>query len=168
MERWPDWSAPLLGGCGGGLAGLALTGNPRFPFSPLDATLGGVALGVLAGVVVAIRDKRRPAVDIPAPVATRPAISSPSSRWKGFLLMVAGAGCLAAHHALVLATGKKWFTLVWGGSIFLALGLAGFVLPQIFTAGATGERVPWWGHLIGGLLAVTGLALGLYLWLVVY
>ena len=109
MARWPAWSAPLLGGCGGCLAGLALSGDPRFRFSPLYATLGGVALGVLAGLVVSVRDKRRSGVDIPSSVAIRWAISAPSSRWVGILVMVAGMGCLVANHALVVATGKELF-----------------------------------------------------------
>jgi hypothetical protein len=82
--------------------------------------------------------------------------------------MVGGTSCLAAHHALVVATGKKLLSLVVVGSLFLAVGLAGIILPQILTAGATAEQVPWWGHLVGGILAVGGLAFGLYLWLAVY
>jgi len=167
MEKWPAWSAPLLGACGGGIAGLALTGDPRFPFPPVYATLGGIALGVLAGVIVWLQDKLRPAVDTPPSVATRRAVYAPSSRRAGFLYMAAGIGCLAANHALVAAAGKKLLPLVLGGSLFLVVGLAGVVLPQVLTAGATGERVPWWGHLVGGILAVAGLALGIYLWLAV-
>jgi hypothetical protein len=166
MTRWSAWSAPLLGGCGGGLAGLALSGNPRFPFPTVYATLGGVALGVLAGLIVRLQDKLR--CRNPAVPRDRWAITAPSSRWLGFLLMAAGIGCLAANHALVVTTGKKLFPLVIGGSFFLAVGLAGAILPQILTGGATGERLPWWGHLLGGALAAGGLALGLYLWLAVY
>lgn len=168
MEKWPAWSAPLLGGFGGGLAGLALTGDPRFPFPPAYATLGGVALGMLAGLIVWLRDKLRPTIEAPPSVPTQRAVYAPSSRRTGLLYMAAGIACLAANHAMALAAAKKFLPLVCGGSVFLALGLAGIILPQILTAGATGERVPWWGHIVGGILAVGGLALGLYLWLVVY
>lgn len=167
MERWPAWSAPLLGGCGGGFAGLALVGDPRFRFPPLYATIGGVAIGALAGLIVWYKDKARSTQNTPLPIAGRLMLSHASSRWVGFILMMAGAGCLVANHLLVIVTGKKLLPLVVGGAFFLAVGLAGVILPQILTAGATGERVPRWGHLLGAMLAVAGLA-GLYLWLAIY
>lgn len=168
MEKWPAWSAPLLGGCGGGLGGLAITGDPRFPFPPLQATLAGVALGVLAGLIVWVWDTLKRAVDTPPSAVIRRAVTAPSSRRKGILFILGGIGCLVANHILVVAGGEKFFHLIVGGSFFLAIGLAGVLLPQILTAGATGERVSWWGHLAGGILAVAGLALGMYLWLAVY
>lgn len=168
MERWPAWSAPLLGGCGGALAGLALAGNPRFRFAPLYAAFGGVALGMVAGLIVLLQHKLRSTEDAPPSRLTRWPVSSISGRWLGFILIVAGIGCLAANHLLVTLAEKKLFPLVMGGAFFLAVGLAGVTLPQILTAGAAGERLPWWGHLLGGILAVGGLALGLYLWLAVY
>lgn len=142
MKKWPAWSAPLLGGYGGGIAGLALTGDPRFPFPPAYATLGGVALGVLAGLIVWLQDKLRPAVDAPLSIATQRAVYAPSPRRARLLYMAAGIGCLAANHAMTVVAAKKLAPLALGGSVFLALWLAGILSPQLLTAGATGERVP--------------------------
>jgi hypothetical protein len=169
MKRWPPWSAPLLGSCGGSIGGLALTGKPHFPFPPVYAALGGAVLGLFAGFVawlfMWLQGEDYFATDTATSVVARPIHSS---RWFGFLLMIAGMSFLMANHALVVTAGKKWFALVCGGSFFVTVGLAGLILPQILTTGVTGQKVPLWGHLVGGILALGGIALGLYLWLVVY
>ena len=133
------------------------------------AALGGAALGLFVGfvawLVMWLQGEHYFATDTDTSVVARPIHSS---RWFGLLWLIAAMSLLMANHALVVATGEKWFALVFGGSIFAAIGLADLILAQLLTAGVTGQKLPLWGHLVGGILTLGGVALGLYLWLVVY
>jgi hypothetical protein len=168
MRKWNSWAAPLLGGFGSGLGGLYLSGEPNFPFSPVYATLGGIVVGIFAGMIVWFLDKPNPNLETSTPISARGTVSAESSRWFGFILMIAGIGSLAANHAWVAFIGEELLLFVVAGSFFSVIGLGGIFLPQLLTSGATGQQIHWWEYLIGGFFAVGALALGLYLWLVVY
>ncbi len=168
MEKWPAWSAPLLGAIGGGLGGLALAGDPKNQFPGWQTSLAGAVAGLAAGFIVWCFDRRRSSSErLPEMVCTTIAVRKPS-RWTGFCLLAAGLACLGVNHALALFAQKKFLPLVIGGSFLAAVGLGGIVLPQLFAPARAGEKMPWWVHVVGGALAVGGLAVGFYLWLMVY
>ena len=168
MEKWPAWAAPLLGGVGGGLGGLALAGDPTNQFPAWQSSLAGAVAGLAAGLIVWGFDRRRSGSKRLRKVARAPLAAGKGSRWTGFCLLAAGLACLGLNHALALFAQKRFLPLVIGGSFFAAVGLGGILLQQLFTPTTAGEKVPWWVHVVVGVLAVGGLAVGLYLWLVVY
>jgi hypothetical protein len=174
MEGWPGWAYLLLcPGVGAGI-GLAIAGKPGFPLSPALTACAGFAVGLLAGLVLWARDRRRqaevqPPDDEPAgpaPQSTEP--PPPPSRWGGSIFLFIGLAALAANHVLVEFAGVKYFALVLGGSFFASLGLAALILGQFVPPGVTGAEVPWWVHAVLGAFLLGGLALGLYLWVAVY
>jgi hypothetical protein len=150
------------------MAGAALLGDPKFPYSPVYTILGGAVLGTLAGFIVWVSALRRsPSMerdrDLPHPMK-----SIVVSRWIGLGLLTAGLACLGVNHALVVLGHEKWFELVVGGAFLLGIGLIGILAPNALVAGMTGERLPIWVHVMSGVLAIGGLGLGFYLWIVVY
>jgi len=168
MVRWPGWSAPLLGGFGGRLAGLSLTGKPHFPFSAPQAMLAGAGLGVLAGLLTWLLSHGS-ATDEPPQLAETPEdLPAGPSRWPGLGLLIVGLGSLGLNHAAVVYFGLKHLALVAGGAFLASVGLAGLVMPQLLTGGAKGERMPWWVHLVAGAFSLGGLVLAFFLWLNVY
>ena len=167
MEQWPAWSAPLLGAAGGGLAGLAFAGDPTNHFSGWQTSLAGTVAGLAAGLIVWGLDRRRPSSERPREMTSARIAAGMNSRWTGFCLLAVGLAGLGVNHALALFARKKFLPLVIGGSVLAAIGLSGILLPQLFTPGTAGEKMPLWVHIVGGILAVAGLALGLYFWLMV-
>ena len=168
MENWPAWSAPLLGAGGGMLAGAALVGDPGFPYPPLYAVLGGMALGMFAGLIVWAGNYRKSQPMENTRDRPLPHKEGVVSRWIGLGFLTAGLTCLGINHALVVLVQKKLFYLILGGAFFLGIGLIWILSPNALAAGRSGERLPVWVHIISGLLVMGSLGLGLYLWIVVY
>jgi hypothetical protein len=171
MEKWPGWSAPLLGVIGGSLGGLALAGDPKNHFPGWQTSLAGAVAGLAAGLIVWGFDRRDPgpkrlretaSIRI-ARIAVRKA-----PRWAGFCLLAVGLSCLGVNHAFALYAQKKFLPLVICGAFFSAVGLGGMILPQLLSTATASEKTPWWVHVLGGVLAIGGLAVGFYLWLWVY
>ena len=69
---------------------------------------------------------------------------------------------------MALFAQKRFLPLVIDDSLLAAVGLGGIALPQLFAPARASEKVPWWVHVIGGIVAVAELALGFYLWLMIY
>ena len=63
MEKWPGWSAPLLGVIGGGLGGLALAGDPANHFPVWQTSLAGAVAGLAVGLIVCGFDRRHPSLN---------------------------------------------------------------------------------------------------------
>ncbi len=168
MEKWPGWSAPLLGVIGGGLGGLALAGDSKNRFPAWQTSLAGAVAGLAAGLIVWGFDRRHSSSKRLRDAASARIAVGKASRWTGFCLLATGLACMGVNHALALFAQKKFLPLAVGGSFLAGVGVGGIVLPQLFTPATAGEKMPWWVHVVGGALAVGGLAVGFYLWLMVY
>jgi hypothetical protein len=167
-RNWPGWSAPLLGAFGAALAGVFLTEEPHFPFTPVQSGLGGAVLGALAGLIVWLKDRPVTTPD-EAVLPGRPGDGgSRVSRRPAVQLITLGLAVLSMNHLMVIATRQKLLPLVLGGPFFVAFGLAGCLAPSLLLRRGTAEPPSLWANLIAAVFVLASLGLSGYLWFVIY
>jgi hypothetical protein len=83
-------------------------------------------------------------------------------------MLTVGLIALALNHLSVVFEHEKWFTLVLGGSLITAIGLAGCLYPPLLAGKRAGVRLPLWANILAGVLMLGGIGFDSFLWLVVY
>ena len=169
-RSWPNWSAPLLGAGGGALAGLAIQGDPHPPASALLTIACGGLIGFLAGLFVWFKNwintDPEPILSEPVPVGAEGLAVQPTRRL-GLIVMVTGLVALTLNHASVVFRSEKHFELVLGGICCSVFGLGVLLFPGILRR-VPGEFWSWRRTPLEVGLTLVSLALGTYLWVVVY
>jgi hypothetical protein len=139
LRRFPPWIAVVLGAVSVGLAGLAvgLRSKGPFPLSPLTATLGGAALGVIAVQLLWIRDLLRPTEPEPGSMVLSPKIPDnvpPPKQWVAGAIAVLGLVILGVNHALAVDFHRVYFLLTMVGPFCSTYGLLGLFDPRLLAS----------------------------------
>ena len=171
--QFPGWAAPLVGGIGGGIAGIFIVSENDLPSasSLLTAFLGGAFLGVLAGSIVWIADRLRRVSPVPD-LASQVWLSDPipiASRRTALAVVAGGIAVLAVNHAMVVLADTKSLEIVLLGATFLVMGIGGCVHPSFMLGARTARRAPSLiPTFIAVIFALGGVGLALWLWAVIY